>query len=278
MRNLKWKVMLPFLVMAVIGVSLGGCGEKEDKENSDDAMHFRAVYLKNDQGDLFVDLDAESPFVGTIPEEIVDEDEQPLTADSMENGDVFLVYGDGIMLESYPGQYPGITKLERQESGNREYAEKYQKLMDQIYPEPDVSEPPQLSVEYRQPEAVVIVNITRGSYNWNVEMENGETETTTADSAHVLEWKDERIDLVLKEDTELTLQFGREPESVEAVCWPVGERREAGTSEVYPVGEAVEISETEDGFTFVGRPGQVYRVKAYWEQGEAEYGFYTVKK
>lgn len=279
MRNLKWKIMLLFLVLAAIGAGFSGCGREQNGEISDStAEPMRAVYLKNDQGDLFVDLDTETPFTGTIPEEILDEDGQPVAEEAMETGDVFLVYGNGIMLESYPGQYPGITKLERQERANREYAEKYQELLDQFYQAPDTSEPPQLSVEYRQPDAVVNVNIARGSYQWSVEKDNGETEATVADSAHVLEWKDELIDLVLAEDTELTLIFDRQPQSVEVVCWPVSERREVGTSQGYPEGETVEVSETEEKVTLVGRPGLVYRVKACWEQGEAEYGFYTVQK
>lgn len=283
MRNLRWKAVISFLVIVVTGLCLGGCGGEEAnkdtaEKNSADETPLRAVYLKNDQGGLFVDLDNETPFVGNIPEEITDEEGQVLAPESMQNGDVFLVYGNGIMMESYPGQYPGITKLERRESANRKYMEKYQELMDQIFPKPDTSEPPQLSVEYRQPDAAVTVNITRGSYTWNVEKENGETENTTADSAHILEWKDELIDLTLMEEAELSLRFDRKPQSVEVICWPVGERRESGTSEIYPEGETVEVSETEEGFTFTGMPDKVYRVEASWEQGRVEYGFYTVQK
>lgn len=249
-----------------------------ENENSGDSDVFRAVYLKNDRGDLFVNLENDTPFTGSLPEEIIDEEGKAITEDSMENGDVFLVYGDGVMLESYPGQYPGITRLERQESGNQELAEKYQDLIEQFLPEPDLSQPPQLSVAYRQPDAAVTVNITRGSYSWTVDQGNGEAESTIADAAHVLEWKDELIDLTLTEETELCLQFDAAPQSVEVVYWPVQERREVGTTGTYPEGEAAEVSENGEEFTFIGKPDQVYRVKAFWEQGQAEYGFYTVQK
>lgn len=280
MRNLKKKVMKLFFAAVLATLCFSGCGKKEDSgvqdAENEDAM--RAVYLRNDQGGLFVNLENETPFTGSIPEKIVDEEGNTITADEMENGDVYLIYGNGIMLESYPGQYPGITSLEREESRNQELAEKYQALLEEFLPEPDLSQPPQLSVDYMQPEAAVTVSITRGSYSWTVDKGNGEAENTIADSAHVLEWKEELIDLTLTGDTELSLQFELMPQSVEVVCWSVDERRESGASGDYPEGESVEVKKTEEGFSFTGKPDLVYRVTAVWEQGNAEYGFYTIEK
>ena len=45
----------------------------------------------------------------------------------MTDGDVYLIYGDGIMLQSFPGQYPRITKMVRKEQGNQEKADHYRK-------------------------------------------------------------------------------------------------------------------------------------------------------
>ena len=45
-------------------------------------------------------------------------DEEALVA-----GNIVQVTGNGIMLESYPGQYPGITKVEVIETRRRSLAE-----------------------------------------------------------------------------------------------------------------------------------------------------------
>ena len=56
-----------------------------------------------------------------------DENGKKLTEEDMTDGDVYLIYGDGIMLQSFPGQYPGITKMVRKEQGNQEKADHYRK-------------------------------------------------------------------------------------------------------------------------------------------------------
>ena len=99
----KWIVMLAVLVM----FCLVGCGEKP----------MTAGY--------FADLDTGAIFSGTIPDKLTDENGKKLTEEDMMDGDVYLIYGDDIMLESFPGQYPGITKMVRKEQGNQEKADQY---------------------------------------------------------------------------------------------------------------------------------------------------------
>ena len=59
------------------------------------------------------------------PDKLTDENGKKLTEEDMTDGDVYLIYGDSIMLESFPGQYPGITKMVRKEQGNQEKADQY---------------------------------------------------------------------------------------------------------------------------------------------------------
>mgnify|MGYP002572917323 CR=1 FL=1 len=61
------------------------------------------------------------------PDKLTDENGKKLTEEDMTDGDVYLIYGDSIMLESFPGQYPGITKMVRKEQGNQEKADHYRK-------------------------------------------------------------------------------------------------------------------------------------------------------
>ena len=54
--------------------------------------------------------------------------------------------GDGIMLNSYPGQYPGISRIIRISGGTEADAEKFDEELSQILPEKDPSEIPFLNL------------------------------------------------------------------------------------------------------------------------------------
>ena len=85
--------------------------EKEDKtkkesreQNSEEAM--KAVYLENQQGDfMFVDLTNETPFLGILPEDgVYSQKEEKISGEDLNSGDVVLVWGSGVMAQSYPAQ------------------------------------------------------------------------------------------------------------------------------------------------------------------------------
>ena len=80
----------------------------------------------------FADLDTDTIFSGTIPDKLTDENGKKMTGADMQDGDVYLIYGDDIMLESFPGQYPGITKLVRKEQGNQEKADQYRQQLSSV--------------------------------------------------------------------------------------------------------------------------------------------------
>lgn len=249
--------------------------EEKEKEIPPEEIPIRAVYLKNNSGgELFVDLEHETPFFGTIPDVIEDEEGNALSPDALKHGDVYLLYGDQIMMQSYPGQYPGITRMVRQEEESQTYIDKYQEYLERFCPEPDTSQPPELSVSYSQPEALVTASVTRGGYQWERKLENGEAEQMTTDAACILEWT-ELADVTLTEKTGFRLLFTYEPQSVEVRRWPVSEWREPGTGGETSEGETVKVEKGEEGFGFEGEAGYVYQVIGTWLEGKAEYGFYT---
>lgn len=263
-------------------VSLAGCGsEKEESlkqaEENNQEVPIKAVYLKNSYGEgIFVELDNETPFFGTLPEEIVEEDGSGIVLDDMRNGDVYEVHGNGIMLESYPGQYPGITKLVRIETENQEYAEKYKQYLEQFCPEPDTAQPPELSVEYRQPMAVMNAIVERGGYEWKKNLDGESTSVEIADVSPVLKWDDETLrEMRLEEETEFLLRFSYEPQMVKVLRWPLTEREKAQNEEQTAEGEPVRVEQKEEGFVFEGEPGFVYEVTGEWAEGTAQYGFWT---
>ena len=56
---------------------------------------------------LLADRDNGTVFTTSIPNDLKDNDGKKITSEILKAGDYVDVYGDGIMLESYPGQYPG---------------------------------------------------------------------------------------------------------------------------------------------------------------------------
>ena len=110
----KWIVMLAVLVM----FCLAGCGEKP----------MTAVYFHTDDNSwYFADLDTDTIFSGTIPDKLTEQNKKKLTEEQQTDKDVNLITANNILLESFPGQYPGITKMVRKEQGNQEKADHYRK-------------------------------------------------------------------------------------------------------------------------------------------------------
>ena len=194
MRSITWKTGIVVILSAFL---LTGCADDKESQKQNDAQQdvnkenaqqtensgtvvnpeeevLTAVLLLSNTGEeLFVDIENDNPFFGTIPDDILDENGDVIPADKMNSGDVYLVYGNQVMTRSYPAQYPGIEKLVRQESANQEYIEKYQQLLEQFCPKPDTTQPPELSVDYRQPDALVTAAVNRGGYQWTVQKEDG---------------------------------------------------------------------------------------------------------
>ena len=235
----------------------------------------RAIAIPyGEDGILFVDANSELPFTVTLPEEIYDLDGEKITAADLERGNVVEITGNGIMLNSYPGQYPGVTKIQVVAEGSPEDADPYQEIVDAYFAEPDASEPASLQLQYRVPEAIVTASATMGSYTWEgtVPSADGEATSIIACGAHVLQWND-MLELNLDEATEVTLQFyPSAPTSVKVVRWPdslLGTEDLAAAGE----GEEVAVSAQDGAMTLTAEPGYVYAVYAEFDLGSVEYGF-----
>ncbi|HIY30907.1 MAG TPA: YobA family protein, partial [Candidatus Mediterraneibacter avicola] len=152
-----------------------------DRGKADAGQYLKAVYLEKEDGNsIFVNLTAEYPFTGTIPEgELYDEEGKKITEQDLNNGDVVNIYGNGIMAESYPAQYHGITKIERTEQANQKYIQEYGHYLDELFIEKDPAQLPYLNVCYSDELASAAVMIPEAfSYTWTYE-ENGESRTIT---------------------------------------------------------------------------------------------------
>lgn len=247
-----------------------------DRGKADAGQYLKAVYLEKEDGNsIFVNLTAEYPFTGTIPEgELYDEEGKKITEQDLNNGDVVNIYGNGIMAESYPAQYHGITKIERAEQANQKYIQEYGHYLDEFFIEKDPAQLPYLNVCYSDELASAAVMIPEAfSYTWTYE-ENGESRTITTDAPHILQTEPTEV-TKLSEPLKMELQFDEKPESVQLLSWDdslLGQYQDS--SDQIPEGKPVEVQENENGnLEFTAQPGCVYLVQGQWKNGTADYGF-----
>lgn len=252
--------------------------EPADKPKADSGYTMQAVYLKKEDGNnIFVELENDMPFTGKIPqEELYDENGEKITEQDLNNGDVLNIYGNGIMAQSYPGQYNGISKIERTEQENQEYIEEYSHFLDEFFVEKEPSQRPELNVCYTDNLAAVTVMIPESfSYTWTYE-ENGESNTITTDAPHILQTNPTEV-TKLSEPMKMELMFDVKPKSVQILSWEdslLGQYQDS--TDQIPDGTPVEVQENEEGNPeFIAQPGCVYLVQGQWENGTADYGFWT---
>ena len=252
------------LVILIIGAVVFGqknlkkAEKKTEKttEEKTEEPYLKAVYLKDEQGNsIFVQTDTEMVFFGTIPQELYDENEKKITEEDLHSGDVVKIWGNGAIAQSYPAQYPGITKIQREEKENKDYIEKYRHYLEEFIVVPDENEPPYLDVSYKQPEALV---------------------TAAADIiAGVPALKlPELVELSVDGDTQAELLVSTQPENIEVVRWEAEKKMEASDASPVPKGEVVSAEKNEDGnWTITMQAGYIYQIKAIWADKEMEYGF-----
>lgn len=272
------------LVTLIILVAANGIRNKFSQEEPQEEKKIEgeyaleAVYLEREDGNsIFVNLTDESPFSGNIPEgELYDEEGEEITEEELNNGDVLNIWGNGIIAQSYPAQYNGISKMERTEQANQEYIEKYGHYLEEFFVEKDPAERPYLNLCYTDELAATAVMIPEAfSYTWTYEDENGESQTITTDAPHILQTEPMEVKKLSKPMT-MEMQFDEKPESVTLLSWEdslLGQYPD-DTAQI-PEGTVTEVKENEEGnLEFTAQPGSVYLVQGQWEQGTAEYGFW----
>ena len=254
--------------------------EEPQEENQVQGEYaLKAVYLEKEDGNsIFVNLTEEYPFDGNIPEgELYDEDGEKITQEDLNSGDVLNIWGNGVIAESYPAQYNGITKMERTEQSNQEYIDQYGHYLEELFVEKDPSELPYLNVCDRDELADAAVMIPDPlSYTWTYTDESGESRTVTTDGAHVLHTEPVEVKKI-SEPMTMELYFDEVPESVELLVWDdtlLGQYQDS--ADQIPEGTAVEVTKSGKGnLEFNAQPGSVYLVQGQWDQGTVEYGFWV---
>ena len=277
MNNRKWGRYLSIAAAAFLTFAAGGCTSEPTAEEEPKAeVETVAMYVPygGEDGYIMVDQDTGAVFTVTMPDEIYDAEGNSISQEDLEKGNILRILGDGIMLESYPGQYPGVESIQVEEEGSPSDADQYQAIVDEIYQEPDPSEVPFMNVEYTTSLAQVTASATTGGYEWSYQEENGETRSEIADTAHITAWT-EINEINIEEPTDVTLFFSKAPEKVTTLRWPDNpEEADAESSD----GENVKTAPADEQGQFTiesVEPGYRYLIHAEWENGYVEYGFRT---
>ena len=114
----------------VVGIQAEKDKEEEKRQESE---AIRAICIE--AGDLlkeqvFVDMDTKTIFKADIPDEgIYNRNGKLISGDVLENGDMVKIYGDNVMTDSTPAEYPGVTKMQRIGRATLEEAQPYQELV-----------------------------------------------------------------------------------------------------------------------------------------------------
>ena len=163
----KWKCCLTAIVIAA-GSMLVGCQE------SSSAKPIEAMYIPaGEDGHLMVGEGTGNVFTVTMPDNIQDKNGKKISEEDLNRGDIVAIYGDEIMLESYPGQYPGVTKIKVVKEGKASDADQYQDILDEFWPEKDPGELPYLNIGYCASYGEVSAAATRGGYSWSYADKDG---------------------------------------------------------------------------------------------------------
>lgn len=268
-----------------LALPLAGCAvppstnpveEEGSVEASDETDAFVSTALvvrfgENDEQVLFVDRDTDAPYYPTLPD----------GAPELASGNVVRVTGNGIMLESYPAQYPGITKVEVIEEGSPADAAAYDELVAQLWQEPDPGEPPSGSVEYATDLSSVCVMLPAHGYTWTFE-EGGETRTVVADVAGPAQVAAEDLpDVAVSAPTEVRASFSAKASSAEVTRLSEDEIANAieaaGSPQAVPTdavtSEPVACEVTDGSVSLTVEPGWRYALTVEFEGGTVGYLF-----
>ena len=144
-KERDWKFIIGMVVLIAIFAVMGGAfwnmvGKQaqivKEKEQEQEANAISAIYIETGEflkTGLFVDLNNRTIFDAKVPAECIYNKKGKLISDDvLENGDKVKIYGDGIMLESFPGQNPGVTKIQRTGRASLEETQEYEDKVNEL--------------------------------------------------------------------------------------------------------------------------------------------------
>lgn len=309
MKKLSWKHVAAFAAMAaLLAIGLSSCAGGGDA--SKEASPVRAggeqvsramVVMQTGTSVLFVDTQTETPYYPTLPSgAVLDEQGQPMADTDLMVGNIVEVTGDGIMLESYPGQYPGIAKVQVVEQGKPSDAEPYADIVEAVAAgdEIDPNEVPAGNLDYTTDLAKVTTILNAYNCDYGIDAVKPGTPdaaqsaegnaadspvaaiagTPFADDGTLLEGV---ADARIEKPVEATLSFRPAALSVEVSRVQMGKTssgqptvdRSKVASTAEPVTSTAVDGSNAGAVSFTIEPGYFYLITATFEAGTADYGF-----
>lgn len=293
------------LLAVVAAMALSGCQGGSDTSGKPEAVGNRAadeassldgsnaadiesvstamVVYKNGGEVLFVDQDTGALYYPTLLDDaIVGLDGDDIDGDELVVGNIVQVTGDGIMLESFPGQYPGIVKVEVIEQGNPADADRYADLLEGIVVTADPAEVPSGYVEYTTDIAQTSVMLAAFEYSWVVPDDGNANQSLELDG----DCTDDRgavassvADVRIQAATDAIAGFSVAPTNVVVERTALVAGSEVGSASVNPAVEDEPVAaqlQSDGSVAFTMEPGYLYELDVDFAQGEASYAFYTL--
>lgn len=269
----------------------GQGGSSSGASTPEDATNTAMVAYADEGRFLFVDQDTQTPYIPTnLDDAVITSGGQQIEPSQLEAGNVVLVTGDGIMLESYPGQYPNIFKVEVLEKGSPADAEQYSELVDQVFAPTDPADVPTGSLSYTTGLAQVSVVMNPVSWEWSYPATDTSAAGTSSSDNAQLPWSTDGklasdvADARIPQKLDATATFSAKPESVSVQRMPLimadatADSADPGAHYIAGDEQAVENVDFKlvDGTpTFPIEPNYLYALKVDFANGHVEYAFYT---
>lgn len=264
----------------------GNPSETGDGSGEENSAVQHCILLAGKNGTwLLADRDNGNVFTVEIPSDLTDESGKKISPEILKAADYVDVYGDGIMLQSYPGQYPGVSKMVVTGEGSEDELKQYQDVIDMVFAESDTSEVPSAGVVYSSSLGQTMSLMSGpANYTWTAPLGDSETDssednTVTACGLAVMQWED--LEKMAMDDgkTDFTVSCNLVPEKVTVRRWSA-DQYPAGADDDYDASaEDVTVEKNDEGEFVIKdvEPGYVYEVTINWEYGDAQYGFVTAK-
>ncbi len=241
-------------------------------------------------GAVYFDQADDSALTLRLPEDLRDENGEPIAREDLNRGDVLRLYfSQGYEIgETWPGQlFTEADYAQIIQRGKPEDADKYQNDVDAFY-HPDPLRLPYLQFTHIDGMSARggSLSAEEGSYAWDCTDENGEPVHLSREAGHPLLRQDiSEIPMACAAPLELYLEG--DVQSVEVRRWPASSRGDKSL----PEGESVRFvygSVSAEGVESLpaasngpqrivvedAGPGYVYEVRGQWEQGFAAYAFF----
>ncbi len=253
----------------VLLLILFGCStEKNDDEVTNESV---VLYVK-DGAVLLADIETEAVYFPYIPEGgLFSQEGEKIDVSELVPGDIVSVVGNGIMAESYPAQYPGITRIDVIGFDDA-LVSQYDYIIARVFAEDDPDEVPTAQVEYTI-EDVGSITVALEAFSYMI-TGSGDPQVSDgsclAEDGTVLEGVP---DMVINDTNEVMVSFSRDIDEASVMCIPLDEVQGKGLVADSNNAYGIVFDKASSSLTFDVNAGHLYTLDVSFENGEASYSF-----